>query len=104
MDILCVRFFPKGMNNELISRVNALKLTCTRLECLDHYDTSLLHKNSFFLTKFFYFCEPSVSRKTRSQKLRALHENTLGKDDELPIRLYSRYLFVLHLETVGSTH
>ena len=38
MTILGVPLFPKGIDNELTSRLEALKLTCSRLESLDHHD------------------------------------------------------------------
>ena len=54
INILGVPLFPKGINEELTKRLNALKLTCSRFEKLDHHDALFLLKNALFLPKLLY--------------------------------------------------
>ena len=54
INLLGVPLFTKGIDNELTSRLEALKLTCTRLKSLDHHDALFLLKNAFFLPKLLY--------------------------------------------------
>lgn len=54
LNILGVPLFPNGINEELSSRLNALKLAYSRLEKLDHHDALFLLKNVFFLPKLLY--------------------------------------------------
>ena len=52
--LLGVPLFSKGIDDELESRLSALKLTCSRIEKLDHHDALFLLKNAFFLPKLLY--------------------------------------------------
>ena len=54
LSLLGAPLFEEGIDNELNARLLALKLTCSRLEQLDHHDALFLLKNVFFIPKFQY--------------------------------------------------
>ena len=54
INLLGVPLFQEGIDEELSSRLCALKLTCSRLESLDHHDALFLLKNVFFIPKLLY--------------------------------------------------
>ena len=47
--LLGVPLFEDGIDNELNVRLMASKLTCSRLEQLDHHDALFILKNVFFI-------------------------------------------------------
>lgn len=54
INIFGVPLFPKGINEELTSRLTALNLTSSRLKRLNHRDALFLLKNAFFLPRLLY--------------------------------------------------
>ena len=54
LSLLGVPLFEEGIDNELNARLMALKLTCSRLEQLDHHDALFLFKNMLFTPKCQY--------------------------------------------------
>ena len=54
LSLLGAPLFEEGIGNELNARFLDFKLTCSRLEQLDHHDALFLLKNVFFIPKIQY--------------------------------------------------
>ena len=52
LSLLGAPLFEEGIDSKLNARLLDLKLTCSRLEQLDHHDALFLLKNVFFIPKF----------------------------------------------------
>ena len=59
LSLLGAPLFEEGIDRELNARLLDLKLTCSRLEQLDHHDALFLLKNIFFIPKFQYLLRSS---------------------------------------------
>jgi len=61
LELLGTPLYQEALQPDLNSRLENFKVTCSRLEKLDHHDALFLLKNAFYIPKLLYFLRTSAS-------------------------------------------